>query len=730
MIYTSGSTGQPKGVMVEHRSAVNFLRSMTDTPGLAPEDTVLAITTIAFDIAGLEVWLPLSLGARVVLASRIQALEPTQLMTLLQENDVTMLQATPATWQMLLNNQWAGNGRLRALCGGEALTRDLAETLIDHVGSLWNMYGPTESTIWSACRRVVPCQQLGAVEGIGHPIANTQIYVLDRHGEPVPLGVAGELHIGGAGVARGYLNRPELTAERFIADPFGSDPQGRLYKTGDLGRYRADGTLEYLGRNDFQVKIRGFRIELGEIESRLRGCAGVREAVVLAREDQPGDKRLVAYVVADDGMELSSASLREQLLRELAEYMVPSAYVVLEQLPLTPNGKLDRAALPAPDASAVVSRVYEAPVGEVEQAIAQVWQELLGLERVGRHDHFFELGGHSLLVVRMMHSIKQRTGRCPAVGVIFRAPTVAQFASEIASGSDLPALVVPFRSKGDGVPLFCIHPAGGQVGMYRDLAQQMDEGFRIFGIQSAEAAGIPIHPESVNSMVRAYCDAIRERQPLGPYRLLGWSTGAIFATAIASVLEEQGETVQYLGVLDFAADPIGFRATTGEAWGAAGLLVLSGVMGRQISNSDALEVASLLRDHGVAIEQLFGEGISEYLNLFMQSRGLSRLAPEELEFLRRLHHTTESHLTLIATHKPTPTRIRPHVVCCAESQQAGVVVPAFDKERGISVVPGDHYSMLRPPQVEVLGQGLSRALNALNARQGSEREPLQGGSAE
>ena len=257
----------------------------------------------------------------------------------------------------------------------------------------------------------------------------------------MPLGVAGELHIGGVQVARGYLNRPELTAERFIADPFGSDPQGRLYKTGDLGRYRADGTLEYLGRNDFQVKIRGFRIELGEIESRLRGCAGVREAVVLAREDQPGDKRLVAYVVADDGMELSSASLREQLLRELAEYMVPSAYVVLEQLPLTPNGKLDRAALPAPDASAVVSRVYEAPVGEVEQAIAQVWQELLGLERVGRHDHFFELGGHSLLVVAMIERLRQRDLKAD-VRMVFVAPTLLALAA--AMGVEVaPAQAVP-----------------------------------------------------------------------------------------------------------------------------------------------------------------------------------------------------------------------------------------------------------------------------------------------
>jgi hypothetical protein len=294
---------------------------------------------------------------------------------------------------------------LTLIVAGEALPPVLAQRWAGP-HRLFNAYGPTETTV-CASTHLCTVGSEGPVP-IGRPIANTQIYILDDRLEPVPLGVTGELYIGGAGVARGYLNRPELTAERFIADPFGGESGGRLYKTGDLGRYRTDGAIEYLGRNDFQVKIRGFRVELGEIESRLQGCAGVRDAVVVAREDVPGDKRLVAYVVGEPEVELSASTLREALSSVLAEYMVPSAYVMLPSLPLTPNGKLDRRALPAPDASAVVSRAYEAPLGEVEEAIAQVWQELLGLERVGRHDQFFELGGHSLLAIQVVSRLRQR----------------------------------------------------------------------------------------------------------------------------------------------------------------------------------------------------------------------------------------------------------------------------------------------------------------------------------
>ena len=308
VIYTSGSTGKPKGVMVEHADVVNFLCSMQQNPGISATDCLLAVTTVSFDIAALEIYLPLVNGAKLVLASREAASDARLLMAMLEEFDVTVLQATPATWQLLLSGGWDGRSNLKALCGGEALSTDLSGKLVNRVGALWNLYGPTETTIWSCSRQIAVPGEHGAVESIGRPIANTQIYILDSQQQAVPIGVAGEIYIGGAGVARGYLNRPELTAERFLPDPFSADPQARMYKTGDLGRWQADRTLEYLGRNDDQVKIRGYRIELGEIEAQLTRHEQVKEAVVVAREDVPGEKRLVAYVVGDRSVALEAAS--------------------------------------------------------------------------------------------------------------------------------------------------------------------------------------------------------------------------------------------------------------------------------------------------------------------------------------------------------------------------------------------------------------------------------------
>jgi hypothetical protein len=310
------------------------------------------------------------------------------------------------------------------------LTTALSGRLIGRVEELWNLYGPTEATIWSCSRKVSAVAENGIpVETIGRPIANTRIYILDRHCRPVPIGVAGEIYIGGAGVARGYLNRPDLTAERFIASPYVEGD--RLYKTGDLARYLADGNIEYLGRNDFQVKIRGFRIELGEIESRLLEHSAVREAVVLAREDKPGDRRLVAYYTVAAGAEVSAKELKRHLTRTLANYMVPAAYVQLSALPLTPNGKLDRRGLRAPDGQAYATREYEAPQGEVEVAVAGIWSELLGVKQVGRHDNFFELGGHSLTAITLSVKIAHRLNLNLSVISVFRNPTVREMSQVI-----------------------------------------------------------------------------------------------------------------------------------------------------------------------------------------------------------------------------------------------------------------------------------------------------------
>jgi amino acid adenylation domain-containing protein len=432
VLFTSGSTGRPKGVRVPHRAAVNFLASMARAPGMGADDTLCAITTLSFDIALLELMLPLTVGARVALADRATASEGDALARLLDAVDATVMQATPATWRMLLDAGWRGRPGMRLLCGGEALPRELADRLLGCGSELWNVYGPTETTVWSTIERVQPGE--GAIS-IGRPIDNTSVYVVDARMQPVPAGVPGELLIGGLGVAQGYLDRPELTAEKFIADPFGARTEGRLYRTGDLARWRRDGRLEVIGRIDHQVKLRGFRIELGEIESVLLARDDVAEAVVVCREDRPGDKRLVAYVVPaagqDDAAAIDIAALRATARERLPEYMVPSAWMVLERMPLTPNGKVDRRALPAPEGDDATTEAYVAPVTPEEIAVAEMWADVLGKPRVGLHDNFFDLGGHSLLANQLVSRMQKRFGGDIGLRMVFEAPTVAQFAGKL-----------------------------------------------------------------------------------------------------------------------------------------------------------------------------------------------------------------------------------------------------------------------------------------------------------
>ena len=432
MIYTSGSTGKPKGVMVRHRSVVNFLRAMQERPGLGRGDVLAAVTTLSFDIAGLELFLPLCVGARLVIISRETAQYAVQLLARLKAVQATVMQATPVTWRQLIDAGWSGEPALTALCGGEALPRDLANALAARARAVWNMYGPTETTIWSAAGPV------SAGEGpvaLGAPIANTQLYVLDARLEPVPVGVTGELYIAGAGVAAGYHNRPDLTAEKFVRDPFAGRADAVMYRTGDLVRVRADGALDYVGRADHQIKLRGFRIELGEIESVLSSYPGVREAVVTLREDEPGDKRLVGYLVlATPGALPASADLRDALLKQLPAYMAPAAYVEIDAVPLTPNGKLDRRALPAPDWGKQARRSsYVAPRGQAETAMAAIWAEVLRLDQVGVEDNLFELGADSLHVFQIA-ARAGKAGLAVTPKQILQQRTIAAICADLESG--------------------------------------------------------------------------------------------------------------------------------------------------------------------------------------------------------------------------------------------------------------------------------------------------------
>ena len=398
VIYTSGSTGKPKGVEIPHQAVVNLLNSMRKRPGLGAQDTLLAVTTLSFDIAGLELYLPLCVGAKVIIASRESAADGNQLLALLMSWKATAMQATPVTWKLLLEAGWVGTPRLKVLCGGEAFPRELANDLAKHAISVWNMYGPTETTIWSATDEV---QAGDGPIPIGLPIDNTEFYVIDANGQLAPIGVAGELHIGGDGLARGYFHRPELTTEKFIPNPFSTNANARLYKTGDLVRRWSDGRLEFLGRLDHQVKLRGFRIELGEIETALGRYPGVREAVVMVREDVPGDKRLVAYLSSEQ-QAMSVTAIREFLTGKLPNYMLPAAVVRMDAMPLTPNGKIDRKALPAPETKrSARQREFVAPSTEREKTLADIWSEVLHVERVGVLDNLFELGADSLHIFQI-----------------------------------------------------------------------------------------------------------------------------------------------------------------------------------------------------------------------------------------------------------------------------------------------------------------------------------------
>jgi amino acid adenylation domain-containing protein/thioester reductase-like protein len=427
IIYTSGSTGKPKGVQITHSNMLNFLVSMAQEPGLTSQDTLLAVTTVSFDIAVLEIFLPLMLGARVVLASRAVATDPSKLVELLESSQANCMQATPATWRMLIATKWQGNSSLKILCGGEALNRSLADQLLQRCGSLWNMYGPTETTVWSMVCQVQANHQ--AIT-LGHPIANTQIYIIpntpaDGVLEEIIEGESGELYIGGMGVAQGYLNRPKLNREKFIPDPSNSKNSAKLYRTGDLARYLPSGEIEIIGRADNQVKVRGHRIELGEIEAVLSEHPDVHESAVIAPEDSTGNRRLLAYVVAKPNTSITSITIRQWLAEKLPAHMIPNMVMLMDALPLTPNCKIDRRALPIP--SLALQEEIISPRTDLEAKLVQLWSEVLGIE-VGISQNFHECGGDSLRTSLLLSRIHESFGIQVPLECLFKAPTVEEFA--------------------------------------------------------------------------------------------------------------------------------------------------------------------------------------------------------------------------------------------------------------------------------------------------------------
>lgn len=549
IIYTSGSTGKPKGVMIEHRSVVNFLLSMQEEPGFDEDDVLVAVTTISFDIAALEVFLPLISGGRLVVASKNEVVDGTALLERIASSGATVLQATPATWKLMLEAGWERTPRLKMLCGGELLPRELANRMLERGGELWNMYGPTEATIWSSTERVQPGSDPVL---IGRPIANTQFYIVDEHLEPVPLSVVGELLIAGDGLSRGYRNRPDLTAERFIETSF-LDPGNRAYRTGDLARFHPDGRVELLGRLDHQVKVRGYRIELGEIEKVLSQHEMVKDAVVMTQEDLDGDKRLVAYFIPVAGERVKSGDLRKFLQRTLPDYMIPGCFVEMEAFPLTPNGKIDRKGFPRPESTALeaVSPFVE-PEGELELQLAHIWKKALRKQDIGAMDNFFDLGGHSLLAAQVFAQMERQIGVKLPLALLFQAPTIRQLADLLRRENWTPSwsCLVPIRPGGSKPPLFLMHAHGGNVLEYYPLANLLDPDQPVYAFQARGLDGQIVKDSKLKDMAAAYITELRTLQPEGPYFLGGFCFGGLVALEVAQQLTAAGQEVALLVLIN------------------------------------------------------------------------------------------------------------------------------------------------------------------------------------
>jgi len=699
VIYTSGSTGRPKGVQITHQSVTNFLCTMQQKPGINADDRLLAVTSLSFDIAALELFLPLTVGAQVVLASSEVAADGLRLAELLRSSQVTMMQATPATWRLLLEAGWKRDSQLRILCGGEALPIDLSRQLITHGASVWNLYGPTETTIWSAAEEIrEPPMRIS----IGHPIANTQIYLLDSNLQPVPVGVAGELYIGGEGLARGYLKQPALTAEKFIPDPFAKTEGARLYRTGDLARRQQDGAIEFLGRLDNQVKLRGFRIELGEIETVLNQYPGINQCVVVLRGASTDNLQLVSYLVPEQGTRLEHSELRNALAERLPEYMVPSAFVQIDHLPLTPNGKVDRKALPDPDKSHwEPATMYVGPRDLSELWLTEIWEQILGIGPVGVTNNFFELGGHSLLAVRLMGSIKERWGQELPLTTLFQYPTVEKIASLLRQREEVySSPLVGLQTGGSRRPFFCAHPIGGSVFHYFHLREYLGPDQPFYGLQSLGLDNnVPLLGK-VEEMAACYLAALRTVQPVGPYLLGGWSMGGLIAYEMAQQLQAQGETVDLLVMIDSVAP---------------------GLQKKLDLNDERTVLRTFAEVYGIPWVNLHAQ--DEALEALVEQARAAKLIPPDMGItkVRQLLNVFRSNLRAMQEYVARPLENRVHLIRAVDPNAKDDLDSALGwtelaNEVVVMPVEGSHFTILREPHVAVVAEQLNRWLAEAQCR--------------
>jgi amino acid adenylation domain-containing protein len=554
VIYTSGSTGRPKGVSISHGALANTIQGVGWDLSLRPHDVVLAWSTIAFDVACLEIFLPLAVGARLYLVEKDLSTPGGSRINQLRSSAATVLFGTPTMFRLLLEEGWRGDARMQLIAGGEVLPLSLARNLAGMSRVLWNQYGPSETAI-CATREKIACD--AAKITIGYPLPNVSIYLLDAQLHPVPPGEAGEIYIGGAGVGLGYLNRPDLNRACFIPDPFTHSAQGWIYKSGDMAVQLEDGRLDFLGRVDGQVKIRGFRIELGEIESELRECEGVQAAVVRAVELEPGDRRLVAFVVGEGAPRVTQ--WKELLSRRLPAYMIPAEFVSVPSFPTTPSGKVDGHALDRMRLQGTTTRSNSASIPEtfpadgIETRLRALWARLLKVETIGIHDDFFSLGGHSLLAARMLTQIEGWSGYKIPHSVLAEDPTIHGLACYLrqSSADKWPALV-KIQAGAHLPPLFIAHGIGGSLLSFIELATQLGPEQPVYGLQLPSS--IDEHQANLRSVAENFLRQVRAVQPSGPYHFAGHSSGGMVVFEMACQVREQGENVGLLALLDCDPD--------------------------------------------------------------------------------------------------------------------------------------------------------------------------------
>jgi len=702
MIYTSGSTGKPKGTLLQHQGLSNYIIATINALGVDKYDHVLQFASLSFDASVLEIFTALTSGATLYLARRETLMSSPNLIQFLRKHKITVSLLPPSLLSVLPVEGLPDFKTL--LTGGEKCTKDIV--LRWYSGrNFYNAYGPTEATVAPTLYHVENVSETLVNIPIGHPLSNIQIYLFDRNLQPVPLGVPGELHIGGVCLARGYHNRPELTAEKFIPNPFSDERGGRLYKTGDLARYLEDGNIEFIGRIDHQVKIRGFRIELGEIENMMLQHPMIQNAVVVVKEYGQQDKNLIAYYVNTKDQTLSSSDLRSFLQKELPDYMIPSAFVQLNVLPLNSSGKIDRKALPEPEGKRPeLKKSYVAPRDIWEIELAQIWEDILNIQPIGVKDNFFELGGHSLLAVRMISQIQEKIGKNISLAALFQEPTIEQLAMLIRSEDTTKStpVLMPLQPKGTKKPLYFIHPSGGSVHWYTDLARYIGKDQPFYGVQAKGLNGEePIHTK-IEDMAAYYVCAIREFQPEGPYFLGSWSLGVIIVFEVAQQLRSQGQEVAFLGLLD--QGPV--------------------IPSEEPEDNAAYLVQTFGKNLSLSLEQLRKLNDDEQIEyVFKLAKQVNWLLPDV-----KLHQFRHF-ILMLRTHTDAWRNYRPkvypgNITVFRAEEQTNKNIDQKDLGWGdlttekveIHEVPGDHLSMVHKPHVKKLAKRLKACLDNIQAQ--------------